>query len=323
MSVTLRSISELGATICDLQSVIVSAHISPDADAVGSACALGLGLAQKGCKVTFYFEDPLPEKIRELTRGISIVHDVPKAAVDAVLITDCATKKRFGRNADQVLALGKKTLNIDHHESNDGWAQINFVNAKASSSAEIIFSLLRELGVTFSTQMANLLYAGLLDDTGMFRYGNASEDAFLCAANLVQVGASPADVANVLYFSLPRRLIALRTKALETLSVHLGGKVALLYVSQATLEECGAKSEDTETLIDEARSVEGAVFAIFMREVEGGWKLSLRSKDAKFDVNKLAQVFGGGGHRQAAGCIIRAAREEAEKQILAEIAKLL
>ena len=315
--------TKLAADLASLSQAVISTHVSPDADAIGSAVALQRGLASLGVEAKVFLEDPLPERFTTLVGDAPLVHELPKEKVPAVVVVDSASKKRVGKRIDALLALGETSFNIDHHGSNDCWAETNFVDSKAAASAIIVFDLLVQMGASVDSQTANLLFAGLMDDTGCFRFSNSDKRSFETAARLLEAGASPEYVANELYFSVPERVLRLRAKALANLRLVLDGRVAVLSVSSEMLDELQARPEDTEGLVEIARSVSGTIAAVFIRQLDSSWKLSLRSKTKNVNVNDVAAAFGGGGHAQAAGCTLSGSLEEVEAQVLEKLEKAL
>jgi phosphoesterase RecJ-like protein len=252
-----------------------------------------------------------------------VVHEIPARTFSALVVVDTASEKRVGPGVGELRTRAERTYNLDHHVSNVGWGERNYIDADAPASALIVWELCRELGVAVVPQIANLLYAGLLDDTGGFCFSNTNARSFRCAAALVDGGADPEKVANALYFNQPLRLLKLHALALQTLSLELGGRVSLISITARGLERCGAKAEDVEGIVDLARRVEGTQVAIFQRELDDGWKFSLRSKDPRIDVNEVAATFGGGGHTAAAGCKITGSEEEARDRVLRRVAEVL
>ena len=193
---------------------------------------------------------------------------------------------------------------IDHHESNPAWGTNNYIDPRAAASAVIVFQIAKQLGQIVGPEVATLLFAGLMDDTGSWRFSNSNGQSFLVAASLVAAGASPEEVANAIYFSVPEKVIKLRSMALGTLQTHCDGAVASIAVTRQMLEACDATIEDSDGIVDIARSLQGVRCAVFMREREQGWRVSLRAKDSSIDVNQVAGVFSGGGHPAAAGATI-------------------
>ncbi len=319
----MHSFDEIVEKLGSLRRIVVTSHVAPDADAVCSATALALAFRILKREAVVYLRDEIPEKLSLLHPQVSAVATVPEQDFDGVVILDTASKRRVGSEVDQLLARGKVSINIDHHLSNDKWADINFVDASACASAAIVYRLLTRLGVTLDQGLADLLFAGILDDTGCFRFGNTTPEALQIASDLVRAGASPSRVANLLYFSLPARVLRLRGMAMDSLRLLENGLVAIVVVPRQMVQASGAKDSDCEGLIDEVRSIEGTICSVLIRELEDGWKISLRSKDERLNVNNIAAEFGGGGHAAAAGCRIVGKLADVETKLFPQIKRAL
>ncbi len=316
-------LQELAEKLRGMQSFIVAAHISPDPDAIGSAFGLARALQMLGKDASVYFCDAIPERMQNLIPDVPYSRTATGPAVDAFIAIDTASKRRIGPDAETVSKRGKQTFNIDHHVSNEKYGDSNLVDSTAPAAALIVWELLPHLKVTPDAQLASLLYAGLMDDTGSFCFSNTDSRALKVAAEMVEAGAEPALVANEVYFTLPLRALKLQALALDGLEVLLGGKVSYMSISAEALQGAEAKAEDAEGLIDLARRVAGAEIAVLQREIEGGWKFSLRSKTGQIDVNAIAGHFGGGGHRAAAGCKLQGTGAEVKQQMLAQLEQAL
>jgi len=291
------------------KEVIVVTHISPDADAVGSSLGLALLLEKNGIEANCFFSEKLPVKLLSLVdkNRVFFAEDelIEKLNNGALLIgVDCATKKRLGEVVYKNFSLAKATINIDHHASNENWGELNWVVPDAAATAEMIFGFSNSLSLKLNSDIANLLYAGILDDTGSFCFSNTSGKTLRVSADLIDAGANPAEISNNLYFQVPEKVWRLRSKSLLTLRLEHQGRVGLMFVTQEMLNETGCLSEDTEGLVDIIRSIQGVEVAFFVREIENGFKVSARSKNPEIDVNSFASFFGGGGHKAAAGFTI-------------------
>lgn len=299
--------------------IYISSHASPDSDAIGSSFALAKLLIQRGASVEVVLSDPVPHRLVDFVEGIPWSCKVPDEPCDAVIVTDTATRKRVGDIGETLFARSNTLVNIDHHISNNSWGQINFIDPAAAAACEIILSFAQAAHWPIDQQTANLLYAGILDDTGCFRFSNVSANSLVSAAKLVELGAEPELVANRLYFSLPAKVIKLRAHVLGSLESFFDGQVAVISLSQKVRKELGADTEDAGGLVDLGRSLQGAIGSIYFREDDDSCKVSLRSKVSWFDVNSIAAVFGGGGHKQAAGCILECSLDEARTRVLAQV----
>lgn len=302
------------ARIRESGSLIVSAHVSPDADAVGSAAALGRILTALGKAVVIYLADDVPSHLRALLGDAPIVHTVPEVEFDTLIVVDTATRARIGKDAELLFSRCRFSIVIDHHISNSKYGDLNYIEGDAPSSASIVFDLAKRLGAPLDSDTLNLLYAGLCDDTGSFRYSNATPRAFSDAQELVELGAEVSRIAEMLFFSVPLNRVRLRARALGQLEFVSKDRVAFTMLSLADFRACGASPLDSEGVIDDIRAVQGVLGAVFMRETAEGYRFSLRSKSDAFDANAIAARFEGGGHRAAAGCTIRGVSAEEAKQ---------
>jgi bifunctional oligoribonuclease and PAP phosphatase NrnA len=318
----MQSLNSIASIIKKHKNFIISSHIAPDSDAVSSSVVLALGLKQLGLTVDVYLEDLIPNRIKPLLQNVTILNTLPSKDYSMLVVVDSASFQRTGKDHEKLRSVATLTLNIDHHISNDLFGDLNYVDSKASATAEIIFQLLLELGVSVTQEMANLLYAGILDDTGCFRFSNTSSASLVCASKLIEHGASPDLVANALYFSVPRHVMLLRSMALSEMKLVADNKIAFVVITKKMLEKIGASSSDSEGVIDEARALNGTLGAVLVREIESGsWKVSLRSKTNSLDVNVIAASFGGGGHKAAAGCKICGNIEEVESKLVSKLAE--
>ncbi len=300
---------------------LISSHVNPEGDSLGSALALRGLLVKLGKRVEVIWDGPVPEAYRFLP-GSTFVKGKPSGSYDAAFIVDCPTLKRIGC-AQQFILKGRPLGVIDHHISNERFGTVNWVDPQAAAVGEMIFSLFKALKVKVDLADATNLYVSIVTDTGSFRYSNTTERVHALSAQLVALGVKPAQITHELYesFSLPsRRLLAL---ALNTLRVGCGGKMAWIHVTRKMLLDCRGLAEETEGIVDFARSLKGVRVAVFFREEKSGEvKVSFRSKGG-FNVDGIAARFGGGGHRAASGCVVKATLTKAEALVLREVGKAL
>ncbi len=285
---------------------LVTSHENPDGDALGSLLAMHLALEQLGkdSLMVLVGEGPLPGEYGFLelsTRGL--VRALPGDHRDRVLVAvDCAQESRL--TAEELLQ-APLVVDIDHHHDNTRFGQASLVVSDASSTAEVLADVFRELGVGLTPPIAEALYTALVTDTGRFQYTNTSPKALRLAADLVEAGADVHRVFQGVYESVQFAKLKLLARALERAEVREGGRVVVSYLVRSDFAEVGAVEPYSEGIIDFLRSVEGAVLAALIREPprDGGpaRKISLRSSVDEVDVSAIARKLGGGGHRQAAG----------------------
>lgn len=314
---------EILSEIRSTDRIVLATHISPDPDAIGSAGSLCLALREIGKDAVFYLPEKLSGKLAKLFPLTYTTNEVPSESY-LLIGLDCATKKRLGKDNERLCSNASMVINIDHHVSNEHWGKINHIVGDEAATAILVHELIQELGIKYSEMIANLLYAGIMDDTGSFRYSNTSANALTTCADLVKRGARPEFIADILYFQEPLRVMRLRGKALKTLTLFENDSAALVYVDQEMLKSTGAQPDDTEGVIDIARAIEGVEIALFIRQMDTDtWKGSVRAKNLKYDVGELAAQFGGGGHKAAAGFTIKGSRVDVTNRLMCSVQELI
>lgn len=314
------------------QSFIILSHYNPDFDAYGSSCALAHMLTKAGRSALCVNQDGLVQRYKTAVAPVTVLSDFPTASgadSSTVLITcDCGDKKRVGDRLIPELARFKTIVNIDHHASNDNFGTLNVVDPEASSTSEMIFLLIKQLGWQLDSTAANMLLCGMVADTGSFRYSSTSAQTFAVAAELCRAGASPFNVATELYSSNSLASVKLQSRALLETEYFKDGAIAVTFVPFALKSELGATSDDTEGLVEKLRDISGVVLAATIiedRSPEFGtfFRVSTRSKRPDLNLSKLAGAFGGGGHRSAAGFRWRKGFQELHQRLVAGLEELL
>jgi phosphoesterase RecJ-like protein len=294
-------------------SFLLTSHARPDGDAVGSALACYEILRSMGKQASVVLSDGVPHVYRPLPYSDAVLlttENAPEA--EAVIILECDSVQRTRLTGLEQHYL----INIDHHATARPFANVNWIDPSACATAEMIFRLAREAGVKISPEVATCLYTAVLTDTGSFCFTGTNERTFALAQELVRCGADPVRIAHNVYFSTQMSKMRLLGAALR--SLHRDGSLGWMYVSQMTLEHCGATEEDCEGLVNYALAIEGIEVALFFRELsDGRYRVSLRSKGA-VNVAAVAAIFGGGGHECASGCSIDGPLSVATERILAQ-----
>jgi len=316
--------------IKEAKRVLITSHENPDGDAVGSMLGLGLGLQQMGKEVVFYNKDGVPEILRFLPRSEMIGNSIDdiEGTFDLAFAVDCTGTGRAGAEFEEFLKSGRggKVVIMDHHQTNSSSADYHLLDPRASSTGIIIYSVLKRLPVEVDSDIAKNLYTTIIGDTGSFKYSNTNPETFRVAADLVERGADPAEISEALFESEPLRKLKLIGLVLPTLEVSGDKKIASVYVDRNMYLQSGACREDSEGIVNIPRSIKGVEVAAFFREESGkdgqSWKVSLRSK-GDVDVAKIAEGFGGGGHRKAAGCSLGGSLENVKKTMFGAIEEAL
>lgn len=304
---------------------LLTSHLNPDGDAIGSEVGLARLLTQWGQEVVIWNHDPTPGVYRSLV-GSEHIHVGPEPpagfpeAFDHAVVLECTHPERTGLE-EPLAAL--PLINIDHHLGNEGYGEVNWIDPAAPAVGAMIFRLARGQGMELDRQTANALYLTLVTDTGGFRYANTTAEAFEAAAALVRHGARPETISHWLYESQPESALRLLGEMLQTLEVAAEGRIASAWLSREMSRRSGARAGDSEGLIDYLRSIAGVEAAVLFRQLEDArFKVSLRSRGA-VDVQRVARRFGGGGHKNAAGFTSDLVRGELYDRTLASLAEAL
>jgi len=295
---------------------LITAHVDPDGDAVGSCLGILHALESVERTGLVVLESSLPDSLAFLPGAdrIRLPSQVARR-FDHAFVLDSSSLDRVGTVAATNLAPGARVAVVDHHWGNEGFGDPRLVNPEASATAELIYDLIEFLRVPITPEIATCLYTGILSDTGGFRFANTSARTLRVSARLVEHGAESARVAEAIYATKKApslRILGLALASLETLSQ---GRIGAMTISRAMFEEAGAKPEDADGIVQYAKALAGARVGVLIQEVAPGEvRASLRS-DGTVDVNDVASRFGGGGHRNAAGLRVRGNLESVRQDI--------
>src|ERR671933_204517 len=302
---TTREVADL---LKSLRRVAVTTHVGADGDAIGASAALVRLMRSLGAEAIFCHSEEVPSYLKWLLPEAKAYRELPEG-YDDLLVVDTSRSDRAGVPIPESGA----RLNLDHHEDNPLYAEVNLVNPRASASAEIVFELYAELGVPLDKEAAEALYAGIRTDTGEFRFRNISPRAHELVAELLRAGVVPAEVHE----KINRRgtIEQLNIVGVSLANARRYGAVLISVVDNSDYARTGATELDSKEPIDQLRAVEGVDVVAHLREVPGGTKGSLRSE--RVDVGEIARMFGGGGHRLAAGYTRTSKRPlEAKEELL-------
>lgn len=311
-----KALADLRAVLETTGRVVLTTHLNADGDGVGSEAALARFLIRRGTQVTLVNPTPVPPTLAFLVEGLDSHAPTDPAGesalreADLLLLMDTSEASRLGAIAER-LATTRVGL-VDHHPpSGQSHAEIVVRDTAACATGELVYDLLTLRGDALVQEDAIALYVAIVTDTGSFRFSNTSPRAHAIAAHLIEAGVDPADLYRRLYAQhTPARLKLIRS-TLDSLVVDEEFHISWVTVTHAALREAGARSDDTEGLVEYPRRIRGVEVAILMREVSADrTKASLRS-NGRLDVSGLAQQLGGGGHAKAAGVLLKMPLPEA------------
>jgi bifunctional oligoribonuclease and PAP phosphatase NrnA len=324
-SIQNATFEQIGEIIRQHESFVILSHVRPDGDAIGSQLALGFALKAAGKKVRLINEDGLPENLAFL-RGSYKIETPPAEPIDAeiAIALDTATKPRLGEKSLHAASNAKIWLNIDHHISNPRYGDLNLIDDISPATGQIIYELLLALHLPIPDETRDAIYVAVSTDTGSFQYPSTTARTYEMAADLIRRGLDVGEINSSTYDNHPFRRLELLRALLNTLERSADGLIAHWSLTEDVRTDLKLRPEDSEGLIDTIRSIEGVRVAAFFEELfDGKIRVSMRSKDIRFNVCQIAAEFGGGGHALAAGIRMTGPIEEAREKVLAAIQRAI
>jgi phosphoesterase RecJ-like protein len=311
----LRDIEAIVELLKSEESFLLTAHLRPEGDSIGSQLGLRLALKALGKSVMVVNDDPVPAMFEFLPGSDQVM--LPEAVdgvPDVAVVLDCGQWDRLGR-AGELAKQARVIVNVDHHIDALGLGKYNYIDPEAAASGEQVYEIAARLG-PLNHDIALCLYVAIVSDTGGFRYSNTTAVTHRVTAHLLELGVRPNEAAYKLYESDPANLVRAMGLALKEVQVRDG--VAWTHLSKEALEEAGAWGLplESEKIIRQIRTINDVRIVAFLTEMEDGQvKVNLLARPG-FDVGQLAREMGGGGHRQASGCTLKGPLSEAERMVL-------
>jgi bifunctional oligoribonuclease and PAP phosphatase NrnA len=283
------------------QRFVISSHVRPDGDSIGSSVAMALALRAIGKDARVIHADPAPAPFAPFP-GVADIIVAPDAgeAFDAAIIMECGDLGRTGVSGLDRLFV----INIDHHPGNTGYGQLCWFEPKAAACAEMVFDLAQALGAPLTREIATHIYLAILTDTGSFHYSGISPRTFAICKAALEAGVDPQGVARQVYDSNNMGRLRLFGAVLNGMQIDPSGRIAVIHLDHAIMQASGGTYEDTDGLINEPLTVKEIVAVVFFKQIEGNeYRVSMRSK-GDVDIGAVAKEYGGGGHKNAAGCTV-------------------
>ena len=293
----------------------LATHINPEGDALGSSIALHLALMAMGKRSVVYNRDLVPATYAFLPHSDIVVASHPDRIENLVLI-DCNSPERAGMENVSTSCAAV----IDHHKTMNGFGDVMWIDPACPAAGLMVYYLIKDMDVEITPEMAVNLYTAIGIDTGIFRYSNTTADCLVAASDLVLRGAEPGMIADRLFNNYSRERFLLLQEMFSTIELH--GQAAVMVVSGEMYERTGTTAEDTENFVNYPLMMEDVRVSVLFRQLdENSWKISMRSKGV-YDVSTVAVEFGGGGHRNAAGCMIEGDIESVRSAVLERVQRL-
>jgi len=316
MTTTSPEIDRIAEALRARRRFVLSSHARPDGDSIGSQLAMLYALRAMGKEATAVNADPAPPPLMAFpgVRDIRIAPAV-EGEFDAAIIMECGDLKRTGVSGlDRFFV-----VNIDHHPGNTGYGQINWFDPSAAACAEMVYDVVRALGVPLTTEIATHVYLAILTDTGSFHYSGISPRTFDICKACLEAGVDPVVIARNVYDSNNMGRLKLFGSVLGAMQIDQTGRIAIVYVDHEMARAAGGTYEDTEGLVNLPLTVKEIEAVVFFKQEKGDeYRVSLRSK-GDTDIGVIAKEYGGGGHKNAAGCTITGPIEELQKTLVEKL----
>lgn len=317
---TTESVAAICEAILQRQRFVITSHARPDGDAIGSQVAMAFALRQLGKDVQMVDADPAPPQF-DVFPGVGDIHvsTTVQGQFDAAIVMECGDLSRTGiEGFDKYFV-----INIDHHPGNKSYGAINWFDPGAAACSEMVFDVIDALGVTLTPEIATHIYVAILTDTGGFHFSHITPRTFEICRRCSEAGAEPEAIARAVFDSSSMGRLRLMGAVLHNLEFEADGRAALAALTLRLLEETGATHEDSDGLINIPLNVKDIQAVAFFKEIApDSFRVSLRSKGT-VDVNGVATAFGGGGHKNAAGCTLNGPYPQVRARLVAELRQAL
>lgn len=318
------SLAKINNALKNYKSFLISTHVSPDPDALCSELALALFLKSRGKRVSVINEEPVPVRFAFFP-GIGLVKPLKsttRVVYDAAVIVDCGDLQRIGK-VERLLDPKKPVINIDHHITNEGFGSLNLVSSRASSTAEMLFDLLKKSKCKMTEDIAILLYMGIMTDTGSFRYDNTTPHTHEVIGELMRFKIPVNELYRRLYERVPFSDMKMFMKVVSGLELCYGGKVVCVELSRKLMDKFSEDFDLREKIFSFLRSIKGIeVLMILSEHDQKKTRVNFRSQ-GRINVAKLAAHFGGGGHAKASGCVLEYPVQQSKKMVLKQLERNL
>jgi len=317
-----NTLEQIGNKLLEANTILLYPHVLMDGDTLGSSVALCKALRSIGKTCFILIEDTIPAYLLFLDKGYCTydIHVIEQP--DVSVAVDCSDIERFVKRHEKFLE-GKNNVCLDHHLTNNYFADFNYIDEYAAATGEIIYHLLKVMDIEIDIEIAEAIYTAITTDTGNFQYTNTTKTSHLITAELFDIGIDLERISVELYQNIRHEKIRITNEVLNTTEMLYGGKADIAYVTQDMLKQTGASMDETEGIIESLRNISGVEISAFLKENgENDIKVGFRAKTYG-DVAAIAKSFGGGGHRKAAGCTLHTDLKIAKDMISSAIIKQL
>ncbi|MDD2189537.1 MAG: bifunctional oligoribonuclease/PAP phosphatase NrnA [Eubacteriales bacterium] len=307
-------LKQIAQKLKEAETVLMYPHVVMDGDTLGSSIALCIALRKLGKKAYILIEDKIPAYLFFLEKDYCTYDQQIIDAPDVSIAIDCSDIERFLERKEKFLT-GKVSISIDHHMTTKLFADFNYIDENAAATSEIILDLIKLLDVEIDIEIAESIYTAIVTDTGNFQYTNTTKHTHLITAELFDIGINLEKISVEIYQNIRLEQLKIASVVFDNMAMLYNGKGNIAFVTQEMLKTTGALMEETEGIIGTLRNISGVEISAFLKEKRiNEIKVGLRAKTYG-DVSAIAQAFGGGGHKKAAGCTLYTSLEDAKKLV--------
>lgn len=315
MSLAMNDIKEIFNLINSSQNICIAGHKAPDGDCIGSVMALYEFLKPLNKNVIVCVDGKIPYNYRHFVGKNVLAEEYNNEKFDLLFVLDCSDSDRLGKFKD-VFINAKKSVCIDHHKTNNSYADINIIDPYMSSTGELLYDVLKTSGSNISKETADYIYLAILTDTGKFSYSNTSAETHKKTAELIELGVDVSEIDNIVYNSKPSNVVKAFIDCIDTIELYYDNKLGIATITNEILEKNNVDMGDIDGVVEFIREINEVEVSCVLKEYEtNNTKVSLRSKN-DIDVSSISVMFNGGGHKKAAGFEINSNIQNTKKLII-------
>ncbi|MEA5094279.1 MAG: bifunctional oligoribonuclease/PAP phosphatase NrnA [Sedimentibacter saalensis] len=315
MNLMMNDVEEIFELVNNSCNIGIAGHKAPDGDCIGSVMALYEFLKPLNKKVDVFIDGDVPFNYKAFAEENAIMKEIDHTTYDILFMLDCSDAERLGKFKD-VTKQAKKTICIDHHKTNQSFADINIIDPEMSSTGELLYDIMKMTGMEINKKTATLIYVAILTDTGKFSYSNTSSLTHIKVSELIELGVDVSDVDNEVYNSKPANVVKAFIDCIKGIELHYGNKFGITAITKKILETNNASMGDIDGVVEFIREIKEVEVSCVLKETEDMYtKVSLRAKN-DIDVSEISLKFGGGGHKKAAGFEIKDTVENTKKLMI-------
>lgn len=320
MKMNQSSINEMFNIIDKCEKICIAGHKAPDGDCIGSVMAL-YEILKPYKNLTVCIDGNIPYNYKEFIDESILMTEYNKEKYDVLITLDCSDVQRLGKFSD-VFYNAKNTICIDHHNTNKGFAHINIIEHNISSTGELLYKVIENKKIEINKKIAELIYIAILTDTGKFSYSNTSKSTHEIVGKLIDKGVDVSYIDNVIYNSKPSNVVKAYIDCISGIELLSDNKIGLATITQKIISENNVDMGDIDGVVEFIREIKEVEISCVLKEYDDSIKVSLRSKN-DIDVSKISEIFGGGGHKKAAGFEINDNLSNSKKIVLNELRKYI